>query len=175
MKRSAFILATLFAVPAFAQSTAAPSNPAVSGLQMTWGIMSGYFTRAAEQMPESDYSYKPVATVRSFGELIGHVAGAQNMFCAAALGDSQKSEDDIEKSAKTKAALVAALKASNEYCAKAYQMSDAATAGMIKLFGQDRSKAFALSLNAAHVGEHYGNLVTYLRMKGMVPPSSQGQ
>jgi len=175
MKRSAFILATLFAVPAFAQNTAAPSNPAVSGLQMTWGMMTGYITRAAEQMPESDYSYKPVATVRTFGEMIGHVAGAQNMICAAALGDPQKSEDDIEKSAKTKAALVAALKASNEYCAKAYQMSDAATAGMTKLFGQDRSKAFALSLNATHVGEHYGNLVTYMRMKGMVPPSSQGQ
>jgi uncharacterized damage-inducible protein DinB len=175
MKRSAFILATLFAVPAFAQNTAAPSNPAVSGLQMTWGMMTGYITRAAEQMPESDYSYKPVATVRTFGEMIGHVAGAQNMICAAALGDPQKSEDDIEKSAKTKAALVAALKASNEYCAKAYQMSDAATAGMTKLFGQDRSKAFALSLNATHVGEHYGNIVTYMRMKGMVPPSSQGQ
>ena len=175
MKRSAFILATLIAAPAFAQAPSTPSNPAVSGTQMAWGIMTRYFTAAAEQMPEADYGYKPVATVRTFGEMVGHIAGAQNMFCAAALGEPQKSEDDIEKTAKTKAALVAALKASNEYCARAYKMSDAETAGMIKLFGQDRSKGFALSLNATHVGEHYGNLVTYMRMKGMVPPSSQGQ
>ena len=175
MKRFAFIFATVFAVPAFAQAPATPANPTVNGLTMAWGLMTRYFTAAAEQMPEADYAYKPVGTVRTFGEMVGHVAGAQNMFCAAVLGEPQKSEDDIEKSAKTKAALVAALKASNEYCARAYQVSDASTSGMIKLFGQDRSKAFALSLNATHVGEHYGNLVTYMRMKGMVPPSSQGQ
>ena len=169
------MLATLFAAPAFAQAPSAASNPAINGTQMAWGLMTRYFTAAAEQMPESDYGYKPVPTVRSFGEMVGHVAGAQYMFCAAVLGEPQKSEDDIEKSAKTKAALVAALKASNEYCARAYQLSDAATAAQIKLFGRDQSKAFALSLNATHVGEHYGNLVTYMRMKGMVPPSSQGQ
>jgi uncharacterized damage-inducible protein DinB len=126
-------------------------------------------------MSEADYAYKPVATVRTVGELVGHVAGAQNMFCAIALGETPKSEDDIEKSAKTKAALVAALKASNDYCAKAYALSDANAAAMTKLFGSDRSKMFVLQLNAAHVGEHYGNMVTYMRMKGMVPPSSQGQ
>ena len=173
MKRIAFLLTAFVAAPAFAQApTANAANPGVSGTKMVWSIMTGYFTAAAEQVSEADYAYKPVATVRSFGELVGHVAGAQNMFCAAALGETQKSEDDIEKSAKTKAALVAALKASNEYCGRAYAMTDAAAAGMTKLFGQDNSKMFTLSLNAAHVGEHYGNAVTYLRMKGMVPPSS---
>jgi len=182
MRYSAFIVATLVAAPAFAQAPAAASpmaspaasaNPAVAGVKQTWATMSGYFTRAAEQLPESDYGFKPVATVRSYGEMVGHVAGAQNMICAAALGEAQKSEDDIEKSVKTKAGLVAALKASNEYCAKAYAISDTDAAGMTKLFGGDVSKMFALSLNAAHVGEHYGNLVTYLRIKGLVPPSSQ--
>lgn len=175
MKRTAFFLATLIAAPAFAQAPAAAANPGVSGVKQTWSIMSNYFTRSAEQVTEADYAWKPVPTVRSFGEMIGHVAGAQNMFCAAALGESQKAEDDIEKSAKTKADLVAALKKSNEYCARAYAMSDADAAGTTKLFNRDASKMFTLSLNAAHVGEHYGNLVTYLRMKGMVPPSSQPQ
>ena len=175
MKRTVFLLATLIAAPAFAQAPAAAANPGVSGIKMSWTIMSGYFTRAAEQMTEADYAYKPVATVRSFGELVGHVAGAQNMFCAIALGETPKSEDDIEKTAKSKAALVAALKASNEYCGRAYAMSDASAAGMTKLFGNDASKMGVLALNSSHVGEHYGNAVTYFRMKGMVPPSSQGQ
>ena len=171
MKKTAFILATLVAVPAFAQAPTA--NHGVGGVKLTWSIMSRNFTAAAEQVSEADYAFKPVETVRSFGELVGHVAGAQNMICAAALGEPQKAEDDIEKSAKTKAALIAALKASNEYCMRAYALTDAQSSGMTKLFGQDQTKMFALSLNAAHTGEHYGNAVTYMRMKGMVPPSSQ--
>ena len=171
MKRAVFLVAMFVAVPAYAQAPAS----SLSGVKGVWSMMSGYFTKAAEQMPEADYAFKPVASVRSFGELAAHVAGAQNMFCAAAMGEAQKGEDDIEKTAKTKAAIVAALKASNEYCARAYDMSDASSAGMIKLFGSDRSKMFTLTLNATHVSEHYGNAVTYMRMKNMVPPSSQGQ
>ena len=171
MKRTALLLAFV-AIPSIGQ---AQGNPGVEAAKGTFGVMSNYFTRAAEAMSEADYAYKPVATVRTVGELVGHVAGAQNMMCAIALGETPKSEDDIEKSAKTKAALVAALKASNEYCARAYALTDANAAAMTKLFGQDRSKMFVLSLNATHTGEHYGNMVTYMRMKGMVPPSSQGQ
>ncbi len=100
---------------------------------------------------------------------------ANFMLCAAALGEPARGEDDIEKSKTTKADLIAALKASNEYCGRAYALTDAQAAGMTKLFGQDQTRMFALSLNAAHGGEHYGNVVTYMRMKGMVPPSSQGQ
>lgn len=173
MKATALILASLIAVPALAQSPAPSANPGVDAAKTTFTIMSRYFTAAAEQLPEADYSFRPVETVRTVGQLIGHVAGANNMICAAALGEAQKAEDDIEKTVTTKAGLVAALKASNEYCARAYAMTDAAAAGRTTLFGQDQSKAFALSLNAAHVGEHYGNMVTYMRIKGLVPPSSQ--
>ncbi|MGK2961048.1 MAG: DinB family protein, partial [Gemmatimonadaceae bacterium] len=151
------------------------ANPGIDASRMTWTTMSQYVVAAAEQIPEADYSFRPVETVRTIGELIGHVAGAQNMLCAAALGEAQPGEDAVEKAATTKATLVAALKASNEYCNRAYAMSDAASAGMTKLFGQDRSKAFVLTLNGAHTGEHYGNVVTYMRIKGMVPPSSQPQ
>jgi hypothetical protein len=97
------------------------------------------------------------------------------MFCAAALGEAPKAEDDIEKSVTNKAGLVAALKASTDYCKRAYALSDAQASGTMKLFGQENSKMFALMLNAAHDGEHYGNIVTYMRMKAMVPPSSQPQ
>lgn len=161
------------AVPAFAQAPATAANPGVSSSKATWGIMVGYFTAAAEQVPEADYAFKPVESVRTFGQMVGHLAGAQNMFCAAVLGEAVKSEDDIEKTVTTKAGLVAALKASTEYCKRAYGVSDADAVGKTNLFGQEMTKMFALSLNAVHAGEHYGNLVTYMRMKGMVPPSSQ--
>ncbi len=176
MKRIAFSLALLVAVPVYAQGTAgSAANAGVAASRDVWQMNSAYVLRSAEQMPEADYSFKPVPAVRSFGQLIGHVAGSQYMFCAAALGETGKAEDDIEKSVTTKAGLVQALKASNEYCNRAYAQSDAQVAGMTKLFGGDRSRMFALTLNAAHDGEHYGNIVTYLRIKGMVPPSSQPQ
>ncbi|HEX6574482.1 MAG TPA: DinB family protein [Gemmatimonadaceae bacterium] len=168
MKRIAVSLAAmLVAAPVFAQS------PGVDAAKANWQGMSNYITRAAEQMSEADYAYKPVAGVRSFGQLIGHIAGSQYMFCAIVLGEPARGEDDIEKTKTTKADLVAAMKASNDYCAKAYAMNDGQAAGMIKLFGQDRSRMHALVMNGVHLGEHYGNIVTYMRMKNMVPPSSQ--
>jgi uncharacterized damage-inducible protein DinB len=164
----------LYAVPAFGQGAAAPVT-AVGTARSIWEMSANYVVKSAEQMPEADYSFKPVATVRSFGQLLGHLAGSQYMFCAAAMGEAPKAEDDVEKSVTSKAGLIAALKASGDYCKKAYSMTDAQALGMTKLFGGDQSKMFALMLNAAHVDEHYGNIVTYLRIKGMIPPSSQPQ
>lgn len=168
MKRAALSLVmVVFAAPAFAQTTG------VAAAKSLWEGNANYILKSAEQMPEADYSFKPVATVRSFGEILGHVAGSELMSCAAALGEPPRSEDAVEKAATSKAALIAALKESAQYCARAYSMSDADAAGRTKLFGQDQSKMWALVQNASHVAEHYGNLVTYLRIKGMVPPSSQ--
>jgi uncharacterized damage-inducible protein DinB len=180
MKKLILPVALLFAVPAFAQGTAAPAAPAaaysaVGTTRNVWEGMASNVLKSAEQMPEADYSFKPVATVRSFGQVLGHVAGAERMFCAAVLGEPMKAEDDIEKTVTSKAGLVAALKESAAYCARAYAIPDAQAAGTVKFFGGDQSKMWILTLNAAHVGEHYGNLVTYLRVKGMVPPSSQGR
>ena len=170
MKRLVISMMVFVAVPAMAQS---PANLGVASAGTVWNGMTQNIIKSAEQMPEADYAYKPVATVRSFGELIGHVAGAQYMFCAAALGEAPRGEADVENTVKTKAGLVDAIKASTEYCKRAYAQTDAASAATTKLFGGDVTRMYALSLNAAHNGEHYGNIVTYLRMKGMVPPSSQ--
>ncbi len=159
--------------PAAAQSTPASANPGVAAIRDMWEGQSAYLLRAAEQMPDSDYAFRPVATVRTFGQLIGHVSGSQNAFCAAALGDPERSEDEIEKSMTTKAQLVSALRASSEYCRRAYAQTDAAAAQQITLFGEKQTRMWALALNATHDGEHYGNVVTYFRIKGMVPPSSQ--
>lgn len=168
MLSKAALLLALAAAPSLAQ---APAPSANSDSRDLWRQTSGYVLRSATDMPEARYTFKPVASVRSFGEMIAHVAGAQAMFCAMALGEQPPAEDAVK--ATTKAALVAAMEASNARCERAYAQSEAEVGGMIDVFGQQRSRRYALLLNAIHDGEHYGNLVTYLRMNGMVPPSSQ--
>ena len=174
MKRLATLIILALPTPALAQEQAKPAaNTGVEALRAVWESASGYVLRSAEQMPESDYAYRPVGTVRTFGQQIAHVAGAQYSMCAAALGEPPKEEDEIERTMTTKAQLVAALRASSEYCRRGYEQSDSDAARSTSLFGQTRTRMFALALNATHDGEHYGNLITYLRIKGMVPPSSQ--
>jgi len=157
---------------AAAQKSASPST-GVEMARSLWRPVSGYITQAAADVPETMYSFRPTPDVRTFGELIGHIAGSQRLYCALALGETPPAEDAVEKSAKTKAALVQALKESNDYCTRAYQQTDAATTGMVDVFGEQRSKLFALHQNATHDSEHYGNIVTYMRINKMVPPSSR--
>ena len=158
---------------AHAQAGDTAANPAVSTTRMLWEQLTGYITTAAAELPESTYSYRPTPAVRSFGQLIGHVAGAQYLICAAAMGEPPREEDEIERSRTSKAELLAALKASTEYCGRAYQQTDRAAQQGTKLFGQERTRLYALGLNATHNAEHYGNIVTYLRLNGIVPPSSR--
>ncbi len=169
MKRILCLCIVGLASPLVAQS----GSGAVATSSQVWSQTIRYIIQSAEQMPEANYSFRPAANVRTFGQLIGHVAGAQYAYCSAALGDKPANEGDIEKSKTSKADLVAAVKASTEYCRRAYAQSDATAGGMTKVFGEDRSRLYALIGNASHNAEHYGNIVTYLRIKGMVPPSSQ--
>ena len=178
MKRPV-IVALLLACPVSvlnAQTSAGAADQSVGTTRALWQQLSGYVTQAAEDMPEAKYGFKPTPDVRSFGELIAHVAGSQYMFCAAATGDSARAEDDIEKKKMTgKAELVAAMRASNEYCARAYHQTDDASAAKVKLYGQEQTRLYALMINATHDAEHYGNIVTYMRLNNMVPPSSKRQ
>ena len=83
---------------------------------------------------------------------------------------------DIEKTKTSKADLVAAIKGAVAYCNKTYDgMTDAKGGEMIKLFGFNLAKLSLYSLNTAHTDEHYGNMVTYMRLKGIVPPTSESQ
>lgn len=164
----------LIATPLRAQNAKSSSNrQGVESARQIWADLTGYITQAAEQMPEEKYTFQPTPKVRTFGQLIGHVAGAQHMMCASALGESQKSEDDIEKNVTSKAGLIAALKTSTAYCARAYAQNDKQAGATTTLFGQNHPRIFSLIINASHNGEHYGNIVTYLRINDMVPPSSQ--
>jgi len=128
--------------------------------------------KSAEKMPEDNFSFQPTKEVRTFGQIIGHVADAQYLFCSPVMGE--KKESSLEKTAKTKADLVAGLKQAFAYCDQAYNsLTDAAAADKVKFFGRDITKLGVLNFNVAHSNEHYGNIVTYLRIKGLVPPSSE--
>ena len=158
--------------PAASHSESSPMS-AIAATGEQWSQVAGYIAKAAEQVPESSYAWKPTPAVRSFGQLIGHLAGTQFLMCGAILGDKPVTEDSIEKGVTSKAALVDAIKASNEKCKKAYAISESASNKNIKMFGEDRTGLFWLISNMGHDNEHYGNIVTYMRMMNMVPPSSQ--
>lgn len=156
----------------FAQSSS--SNPLSTSTKGVFTMIKGNVMKAAEEMPESNYSFKPVDSVRSYGEVVAHIADGQYEFCSAAMGDKGEDHPQVEKTAKTKAEITEGLKTAFAYCDKAYtQMTDAKAAEMASFFGRQMPKLTILSLNTAHTDEHYGNLVTYLRIKGMVPPSSK--
>ncbi len=174
MRKTALLLAALaVAAPALAQGMkAAPAPGAVETLRGNFSFVQGYVTKSAEEMPEADYAFAPTPEVRTFGRLVGHVADANYAICSSVLGEANPSPG-IEKGKTSKADLVAALKGSYEYCSRAYALPDAGTGAKLKLFGQEFTRLGALLTNVTHNWEHYGNMVTYLRMKGHVPPSSQ--
>ncbi len=135
--------------------------------------IGGYVQRAAEKVSDADYAFKATPEVRSLGQLIGHIADANNNYCAAAMGEANPNPG-IEKSKTSKADLTAALKASLEYCGKAYEaLTNENGNQMMKFRNAERSKLSLLMFNTIHMNEHYGNIVTYMRLKGMTPPSSE--
>jgi uncharacterized damage-inducible protein DinB len=157
------------------QSPAASANPITQSEKGLYGFISGTVVAAAQKMPEENYSFKPTPEVRSFGQIVGHVADAQYMFCSQAIGDTMAPKD-IEKTKTSKADLIAALKDGVAYCMKAYgSMTDAKGAEMTKIMNFQMARIAIFSLNTAHTDEHYGNLVTYMRLKGLVPPTSENQ
>ena len=152
----------------------AKMHPAgAAAIKPLYDSFKGWIVAAAEQLPEADYGYAPTSGVRTFGQLFGHIANANYMFCSQGGAGESPSKVDIEKTVTSKAELVAALKAAFAFCDAAYALPDAQLTDEVELFGMKGSKLWVLNFNAVHNAEHYGNLVTYLRMKGMVPPSSQ--
>jgi len=155
--------------------SATPGNPITLSERGFYGIVSHEVIAAAEKMPEENYSFRPTPEVRTFGQLVGHVADGQYEFCPMASGDPLAPKD-IEKTKTSKADLVAALKEAVAYCNKTFAgMNDAQGSQMVKMMGFSMARLTVLSINTAHTDEHYGNMVTYLRMKGIVPPSSERQ
>jgi uncharacterized damage-inducible protein DinB len=143
------------------------------GLRNDYRGVRDYVIRSAEKMPEADYPFRPTPQVRSFAQQIAHIADDQYNLCAPAKGEERKAPyTDIEDRLSTKVALVPALKTAFGYCDSAYDaLTDAVGADLAP--GRARTKFEMLNWNLWHTWEHYGNIVTYLRLKGLVPPSSE--
>jgi uncharacterized damage-inducible protein DinB len=175
-KRLCLVFAALAAFPVVVpaqESATAPASPIAASERGFYMLVSGEVVAAAEKMPEENYSFKPTPDIRSFGQLVGHVADAQYNFCSTASGEAF-SQKGIEKYKISKADLVTALKDAVAYCNKTYaSMTDAQGSQIVKFMNFNLARLTVLSVNTAHMDEHYGNMVTYLRLKGIVPPSSE--
>jgi uncharacterized damage-inducible protein DinB len=147
-------------------------DPLSADAKFWYTSIKAYVIRAADKMPEANYSFKPAPEVRTFGQIVGHIADDQYYFCGTVKGESKDSE--IEKTVKSKADLIAQLKRAFAYCDAVYDgFTDAHAAEKVKTFVGERTKLSMLDFNTAHMYEHYGNIATYMRIKGLVPPSSE--
>ena len=128
--------------------------------------------RTAEQMPEEHYGFRPAQSVRTFGQIIGHLADSQYGFCSRIKGEKSPMPNH-EKTKTSKAELIAALKESFAYCRSAYDgLTELSAQETVKLMGSDTPRIGVAQINSIHSIEHYGNLVTYMRMNNQVPPTS---
>ena len=167
-----FVTALVICLLAPAAVSLAQQNPLTANNKFMYQGAQQILLRSAELMPEEKYAFKPTDGVRTFGQIVGHAADSQYRFCSIVLGEKNPGLK-IEKTKTTKAELVAALKESFAYCNKAYEgLTDVTAAEMVKVFGADMPKLGALTVNQVHSVEHYGNLVVYLRMNGITPPTS---
>ena len=172
MKRQAILIfaATLAGSSALVAQTA---NPMSTEVKQAYTGIKNNLVKMAEKMPDENYSFKPTPEIRSLGGVIGHIADGNNLLCSMANGDKPVFNQANEKKT-TRAELVAALKASFAACDKVFDATtDANASTPVDLFGQKQTRLGVLAFNNSHMWEHYGNLVTYMRLKNIVPPSSE--
>lgn len=159
-----------------AQSRAGAPQPVSDSIRHAWAVAKKNIKDSAVDVPEALYSFKPVDTVRTFGQIVAHTAGANYEFCAAGKGEKSPKAETAFDTLVTKAAIIEAYDQSVAYCDAVYAaVTDKSAAETITMpFGMGQAaRASTLIENIAHLSEHYGNLVTYMRLKGIVPPTSR--
>jgi hypothetical protein len=167
-------IGALLLLPAAAGSAQTRPNPMTDAVKAQFGMVADYLVRTAAKVPEDLYGFRPTPEVRTIGQLIGHLADDNFSLCSTAAGEKAPASG-IEKSKTTKADLTKALTDSIAYCNKVIAgMDDKKGAEIVQLIGPT-PRVMVLAFNNSHCNEHYGNLVTYMRIKGMVPPSSEPQ
>jgi uncharacterized damage-inducible protein DinB len=160
-------------VPAIGQDAGAGAGLIGAALQ-PYESVRDHVLQTARNAPAEVLSYRPTEDTRSFRELLGHIANASYAFCSAALGESSPGTQNFEQ-VEDREALTRGLEEAFAYCDRAHgALDDAQLVEQVELFGQTGSRLWVLVFNATHTWEHYGNLVTYMRLNGIVPPSSGG-
>jgi uncharacterized damage-inducible protein DinB len=164
--------ATIFIATLLGATVLSAQNPLSMELQQQYAATKDALMKSADRMADADYAFKPAAgNTRTFAQIIGHVADVQMAICGAA--QDQQKRGNAESTKSTKADAIAALKESFDFCDSAYSsLTDATAVQQIKMFGGMRSRLSALYFNLIHDNEMYGQIVTYYRAKGMVPPTT---
>ncbi|PYU25399.1 MAG: DinB family protein [Acidobacteria bacterium] len=179
------LLGSVLAIPAATQtgqpSGASSANPLSTWLRNAYMGNRNIIVRSAEKMPEENYGMRPGTQqeVRTFGQQVGHVANYNFLWCSQAKGEKNPNAGNNLEKLNTKAEFLKALNDAFAYCDGVYSsLTDASGTEMIDITQesgrQTRNLRMALLiLNFAHNNEIYGNIVTYMRMKDIVPSSSE--
>lgn len=173
-------------IPPMERPSGTTANPIVDSVRGIYETVKGYMVAAAAEMPAANYAFRPATLsapdhqeIRTFGQVVGHIAQENYVLCATAEGQAAPAgTDQILSSKSSKANLQQALGDSFRYCDQVWagttdkNAADAARYPSSLPLSQT-TRLGALVFSTSQVAEHYGNLVTYLRAKGLVPPSSE--
>ncbi len=179
---AAVLLAAMIAAPLAAQEAAKkqePPKPAPGPAQDAieqWNEIGRKVIAMAEDFPEDKYDFKPTPEVRSFAEQLLHVAGVNLIYAAVAKGEKPGEENLLRAQYKTKADVVQVVKKSfADGAAVMKEKGDKGIMGAIKNpYANEMTTLYSLAMGFnEHSGEHYGQLVVYYRVSGMVPPESR--
>jgi hypothetical protein len=160
-------------VVALGQAPAGPSGPSAE-VQRSYAGLKANVLKAADKMPAEDYQFKPTPEVRTFARVVNHISEAQLHTCGAVNHTAMDALAKVPAETADKAAIVEALKASFAECDKAYASATDATMG--EMFDAGKTKRSGVGLlwgNVSHDNEQYATLALYMRLKGLVPPSSE--
>ena len=174
-----FLSACSLAAQTSSQAPAKDALPAY--VRRIYTSNRNYLAKSAEKMPEEFYGMRPAAQteVRTFGQLIGHLANYNYRWCSDAKGEANPGQETDYEKLTSKADLVKSLNSALTYCDGAYAaLTDATAMDTVQGTTDDGKKVpvlriSRLMINVVHNNEHYGNLVTYMRIKSIVPPSSE--
>jgi len=151
---------------------AAPVGPAAE-VQAAYNRIKPNVLKAAEKMPEADFQFKPTADIRTFARIVNHVTEAQFRVCSALNGETADPKA-VPSDTADKATVIAGLKASFAVCDKAYgALTDATITEVLTMGPVKRTRIGAAWGNVSHDNEQYAELSTYLRLKGIVPPTAE--
>ena len=176
------LLGLLLSSPLAAQTAVpAPPKDLPTWLRNSYANNHKFIARATEKMPEEFYGLRPgpQPEVRTFGQLVGHLANFNYRWCSDAKSEKNPMEETDFEKLTAKADLVKALNNALTYCDGAYAMlTDANSLNIVQGTTDEGTKVPVLRIsrlisNLAHNNEHYGNIVTYMRIKSIVPPSSE--
>lgn len=159
--------------PATPLPAEAASNPVVWSANTLYQRDAKNMVAAAEEMPEAKYSYRPTPDQWTFGKLVAHIAQSNGGLCGALSGTTAPATVNVSDTA-SKAELVAALKASFDFCSPVlHDLKDAKLGETITVFHRTVPRATALLMLPTDLADHYSQMAAYLRLNGMLPPSAQ--